>query len=256
MMDSTILATCPTPLLVLDPQGRIERLNPALLALAGVAATALQGRSAAQLEDSLAALLALQGEGEWTTPDGRALFLRVHGSGLADGGEVRWIEDLSETRRLQAELRAQSLTDESTGLLNPRGVMLALEPQVARSRRYQSPMAIIMMEACAEQASAQVQRAVSRLLKDQLRWADIIGYSGQGEFILVLPETSRDDALKLADKLSAHLQELPMAPADTPQPCYGVTEWRKSDSAATLLQRATTALQQAREAQQGMAVAL
>ena len=251
-----LLAACPTALLVLDPQGRILAHNPALLELTGLGAAELDGQAVAQPGSPLAALLTLRGEDRWTAPDGRQLVLQLDAVPLPGGGEARWFRDLSESRRLLAELRAQSLTDEFTGLLNPRGVTLALEPQVARSRRYSSPMAVMMLEAGAEATSPQLRLAVSRLLKDQLRWADIIGCTEQHEFILVLPETSRDDALKLADKLSKHLQELVAAPDQALSSCYGVTEWRKSDSAATLLQRAATALQQARDEQQGMAVAL
>lgn len=253
MKDTTaILAACPAALLVLDAQGRIQAHNPALAALAGVPASELDGPP----PPALAGLLALRGEGRWEHPDGRVLPLRVTCQPLTDGGEVRWIEDLSELQELRAELRAQSLTDAATGLLNLRGVTLALEPQVSRSRRYGSPMALIMMEAGTAPADPEAQRDVAHLLKDQLRWADIIGCSEQGEFILVLPETGRDDALKLADKLSAHLRGPDGAAAQGPCPCYGVTEWRKSDSATTLLERAATALQQAREAHQDMAVAL
>ena len=244
-----VLAACPAALLVVDAQGHAQTHNPALLALTGLAAEALDAAA-------LAGLLALDGEGEWTRPDGRVLELRVHRAPLGDGGQALWIEDTGELRALRAELRAQSLTDPDTGLLNLRGVTLSLEPQVARSRRYQSPMAVIMMEAGAESGNADIRRQVAHLLKDQLRWADVIGCGEQGEFILVLPETSRDDALKLADKLSGHLHAPGGEPADGLWPCYGVTEWRKSDTATTLLQRAASALQQARDAQQGMAVAL
>lgn len=247
---AAILATCPTALLVVDARGHAEAHNPAFLALAGVAASALEGALPAGLEG----LLALRGEGRWERPDGRVLPVRVEETTCADGGRAYWIQDLSEIQGLREEVRAQSLTDARTGLLNPRGVTLALEPQVARSRRYGSPMAVIVMEAGTDPAAGDAQRTVARVLKDQLRWADIIGCSEQGEFILVLPETNRDDALKLADKLSGHLRG-PDA-KDGHWPCYGVTEWRKSDNATTLLERATAALQQAREAHQDMAVAL
>ncbi|HEY9150326.1 MAG TPA: PAS domain-containing protein [Gammaproteobacteria bacterium] len=246
---AAILATCPTALLVVDAQGHVQAHNPALLALTGLSASDLA-------DPTLATLRTLDGDALWTRPDGQDLPLRVLHSPLEGGGEALWIQDLSESQGLREELRAQSLTDAHTGLFNTRGVTLALEPQVARSRRYSSPMAVIMMEAGAEPASAETQRVVARLLKDQLRWADIIGCSEQGEFILVLPETSRDDALKLADKLSAHLRGPDGDSVPELWPCYGVTEWRKSDSATTLLQRAASALQQARDAQQGMAVAL
>ena len=183
----------------------------------------------------------------------------MESASLEDGAVALWIRDVTEQvllteegARLKEELEAHTLTDACTGLLNQRGVMLALEPQVARSRRYASAMAVIMMQAGLEQDSDAFQVEVSRLLKDQLRWADVIGCTAQREFVLVLPETSRDDALKLADKLSQRLHELD----DAVWTCYGVTEWQKSDNAGTLLRRAGTALEQSRTQQNGIAVAL
>lgn len=259
----TLLSACPSALLVLAADGRIRALNPALLELTGSAAEDLEGRNAAELGGSLGILLSQQGPIAWTRPDGEPRSLVIQVIALEDGGEARWFTDTSRTEslrerceHLQEELRAHSLTDEVTGLLNQRGLMLALEPQVARSRRYNSAMAVIMMEACAERASDALQVSVSRLLKDQLRWADIIGCTDRHEFILVLPETSRADALKLADKLSGHLQDLRSPDGQQAWTCYGVTEWQKSDSAATLLRRAATALEQSRNEHKGMAVAL
>ncbi len=259
---ATLLASCPTPLLVLDTDGRIAAHNPALLKLTACTTDEIEGRVTAELPAVMATLVGQTGNVTWTGPNGHSHTLKIETAALEGGLEARWIHDITETSllleqrdQLQEELRAHTLTDEVTGLLNQRGVMLALEPQVARSRRYNSPMAVIMMEAGVEQDQERMQVAVSRLLKDQLRWADVIGCTEQGVFILVLPETSRDDALKLADKLSQRLQELP---ADTQAvwPCYGVTEWQKNDSAAGLLRRAGTALDQSRHEQKGMAVAL
>lgn len=260
---AALLDACPTALLVLDSGGCIRAHNPALLALAGGASADLDGRNAAELGGPLGILLSQQGAISWDRPDGETRALVIEVTPLKDGGEARWITDTTQAEalrercdHLQEELRAHSLTDEVTGLLNQRGVMLALEPQVARSRRYSSPMAVIMMEARAERNSDELQTAVSRLLKDQLRWADIIGCTERQEFILVLPETSRDDALRLADKLSERLQGMTAGDGGSVWPCYGVTEWQKSDSAVTLLRRAATALEQSREEHKGMAVAL
>jgi len=85
---------------------------------------------------------------------------------------------------------------------------------------------------------------VAQLLKDQLRWADMIGYTEQHEFILVLPETNAEAAVRLADKLEHQLIELMPPPAD--RCCrLGIASWRKSDNAATLLKRTAQSLSQA-----------
>lgn len=256
---AAVLETCPTPMLLCDAAGQIRAANHAFCALSHGEEPQLLGKSIAELPAGLPVLAGASGEINWTDPDGQSRTLVLETASLEDGGTVHWIRDISalvqlaeQRDRLQEELKAHSLTDPCTGLLNQRGVMLALEPQVARSRRYASAMAVIMMQAGVDQDSDALQVEVSRLLKDQLRWADVIGCTAQREFILVLPETSRDDALKLADKLSQRLHELD----DALWTCYGVTEWQKSDNAGALLRRAGTALEQSRKQQNGIAVAL
>ncbi len=258
----TLLVTCPLPMLLLDSEGRIVAHNPALLEFSGVDASQFLGKTADQLPAGLQGLLAESALSQWQDTQGQLRQIQTQRAMLDGGYQVCWLQDRTEIQqlmaqrdRLQEELRAHALTDERTGLLNQRGVMLALEPQVARNRRYNGAMSVIMMEACTDSDSEEVQREVSHLLKDQLRWADIIGYTEQKEFIMVLPETNREDAMKLADKLSARLHELRGA-TDSIWHCYGVTEWQKNDNAAALLRRAGAALAQSRSEHKGRAVAL
>jgi GGDEF domain-containing protein len=99
---------------------------------------------------------------------------------------------------------------------------------------------------------------VARLLKDQLRWADLVGCTEQHEFMLVLPETTTDAALLLAGKLTGRLRDLAGQElgGESLDSCYGVTGWRRSDTAESLLARAGVALSQARAEQRPHAIAL
>lgn len=159
---------------------------------------------------------------------------------------------------LNEELSQNILTDRVTGLLNQRGVMLALEPQVARSRRYNSPISVIMMEVVCEDDRGSAYLHVARLLKDQLRWADLVGCTDTREFMLVLPETSPEAAVRIADKLTRSVKEMAKQQLDgqSVATCYGVTGWRRSDNAETLLKRAGVAMIQARSSDNTHAVAL
>lgn len=158
----------------------------------------------------------------------------------------------AENRRLQDELDAQALKDRTTGLLNPRGLLVALEPQVSRSRRYGNPLSMAVLQVTGEHIGERQLVSLAQLLKDQLRWADLVGYGGDGEYILALPETRLDDALKLAGKLT----DLMAARfGDELLPTFGVVEWGRTDSAQSLLKRARAALGRARAAEAPGAVA-
>lgn len=264
-----IIENCPLPLLLMDRYERVLGYNQAFAQLVGDArASEMEGCNSADLGDHPAhALLTSETSVCWTGQHGTPFHFGITTINLDDGDarHARLYIDISRQIELERahdsltdELRQNILTDRVTGLLNQRGVMLALEPQVARSRRYNSPMAVIMMAVNNGDDSDSLRLHVARLLKDQLRWADLIGCSEQREFMLILPETTAEAAVRLADKLTQSVQDMARQQlgALPEEVCYGVTGWRRSDNADTLLSRAGMALVQARSAHTAHAVAL
>lgn len=250
-----LLQSGPTGIFLLNGQGRVRWVNNVLLSWLGMSADELLGKhqndaSHPELKQLFQCVerLHLQprhGAERWLSCHQITLDARANHSLVA-----HYFLDDTPQEQLSHQLREQSLCDTLTGLPNRRALMLALEPQVSRCRRYNSELSVVLMalnDHAATDTETQINRrlAVSRLLKDQLRWADLIGCSDEGEFILVLPETSEDDAQKLVEKLSGQLRRLPGAatPGDV---SFGVAAWRKSDDASGLLRRANLALAETR----------
>jgi len=83
-------------------------------------------------------------------------------------------------------------------------------------------------------------RDAARLLRDQVRWADLIGRRDAEELLLVLPETDAFAAVQLVHKLEDVLSrnvangEARMRLAVQ----FGVAEWRRGDNVGFLLERA------------------
>jgi diguanylate cyclase (GGDEF)-like protein len=263
-----IVENSPFPVLIVDRHGCVSGYNQAFAALLGPAQAAeLRGLGHADLVDHPARALLVNGKTAcWTGRHGRQQHFEITRVGLDDEGataclyaDISRLIELEELRdTLNEELSRNILTDRLTGLLNQRGVMLALEPQVARSRRYNSPMAVVMMDVRGSEDDNQTRLHIARLLKDQLRWADLVGCTEQGEFILVLPETTPDAAFRLTDKLTQRVQEIAVTelggqPLET---CYGITGWQRSDNADTLLKRAAMALSRSRMEHSAQPVAL
>jgi diguanylate cyclase (GGDEF)-like protein len=264
-----IAANCTIPLVVTDRQGRVISYNPAFERLVGESqAGGLLGRAYAELGDHPARdLLGPETSISWADSNARTRHFAVQDIDLPDleFTQARLLVDVSrqvELERAQAaldeELRQHILTDRVTGLLNRRGLVLSLEPQVARSRRYNSPIAVMMLELPDKARNDGARLQVARLLKDQLRWADLVGCNEQLQFILILPETTAEAALQLVDKLTRRLQDMFEGQlGGHPFLChYGIAGWRRNDSAQSLLVRAAEALSQARSEQAPRAVAL
>jgi len=251
-----IVEHCPFALLVMDSSNRVIGYNRAFeLLLGSTRAGGLRGRRSTEIGAHPArALLSAEGTFYWTDSHDNPHHFEVRHIDLPDthGTRARLFVDISrqvELEREQAALREEleqlSLTDPVTGLLNQHGIELALEPQVARSRRYNRPLTVIMMGLRCPSESKRILRQMAQLLKDQLRWADLIGYNEQHEFILILPETQPQDSAGLTDKLQQQLDAY-----------YGITGWRRSDNANTLLKRAGKALSRARSEHQQHSIAL
>ncbi|TCK16823.1 diguanylate cyclase (GGDEF)-like protein [Thiogranum longum] len=263
-----LIETCPIPLLVLDHTGIVHSYNPAFAVLAGkTRAEALTGKSARSIGNtSLKVLLATGAPISWPDSNGQPRHYEIHCCNIdgPDTLEIRYFIDITRQRALQdshcalrEELRENTLTDPVTGLLNQRGVILALEPQVARSRRYNSPISVISLDVYRVSEDDTLRKQVALQLKDQLRWADLIGCDENHAFLLILPETGEDDACRLAEKLRTRLVEFLQVTSAKQQISifYGVTGWQRTDNAATLLRRAGRALEQSRSGQETQPVA-
>lgn len=251
------------PVLLFDAEDRVIAANAALRNLIDDIEANLFGRRADELADhSLRLLVAGTDTFSFLDSRDRHCYFTARDLRLPPGAtavrarilrDVTEIEHLrAEQERLQAELEAQTLHERVTGLLNRRGLMVALEPQVSRSRRYNTPMALIIMDVYNDNSDADFLVKVSHILKDQLRWADIIACSDEHEFIIALPETQRADALRLTEKLDERLAR-DCADHASIWAAYGVVEFNKTDNAGTLLRRAQSALEQARAGRDGRA---
>lgn len=124
---------------------------------------------------------------------------------------------LEDCNRLHEELTQYPTRDPIIGLPNRQAMLHELEPLVFHSRRYRNPLAVICLridnlaDIDSEYGKGNdelVLIAVARMLKDKMRWADLIGRFDNDEFLLILPETDADAANRPLDKLRPRLAAL------------------------------------------------
>ncbi|SDT30853.1 diguanylate cyclase [Pseudomonas oryzae] len=140
---------------------------------------------------------------------------------LADG--TLWhgfITDVTERKRIEAELHEFATTDFLTQLPNRRHFMSQIEAELARQRRSHGQSAAVLMcdldhfKAINDQWGHAVGDLVLRhfaaILRAQLRKSDVAGRVGGEEFAVLLPETSLEQAGAFARRLQHCLAELPL----------------------------------------------
>jgi len=122
---------------------------------------------------------------------------------------------------LQVEARATH--DRLTGIPNRETLLAILAAEVERAGRHYKPLSVAFIDidrfkpindTYGHNAGDAVLRQVARLIAEAVRVNDTFGRYGGEEFMLILPETMPEDAVRLAEELRTLVQHQTMSIAD------------------------------------------
>ncbi|MDD5033728.1 MAG: diguanylate cyclase [Methylococcaceae bacterium] len=118
--------------------------------------------------------------------------------------------DLRERKKLERELERQARIDVLTGLNNRRHFFELAEQELARARRYEEALSLLLLDVDYFKSVNDVHghhvgdaalRALSEACARTLREIDILGRLGGEEFAMLLPETTGEQALEVAERI-------------------------------------------------------
>jgi diguanylate cyclase (GGDEF)-like protein len=117
--------------------------------------------------------------------------------------------------QLQHELELLSETDALTGLMNRRALERSAAREIAISRRRDTPLALIILDldrfkqlndshghAAGDAALVTAARSIS----SGLREVDLLARFGGEEFVALLPDTTQEEAIQVAERLRTELE--------------------------------------------------
>jgi diguanylate cyclase (GGDEF)-like protein len=108
------------------------------------------------------------------------------------------------------ELQQRTVQDFLTGLHNYRFFVNALSTEISRSIRYNRPLVLVMLDldffkdyndSMGHLAGNEVLKSVGKIIRSSVRANDIICRYGGEEFAVILPETTKEEALPLAERI-------------------------------------------------------
>jgi diguanylate cyclase (GGDEF)-like protein/PAS domain S-box-containing protein len=185
----------------------------------------------------------------------------------ADGeacGRLITLRDVTERRVAQDALEAKSreleflaITDSLTQLFNRRYAENALRSEFARCERYQTPLAIGLLDiddfkkvndcfghACGDEVIIRV----AQILRRGTRAADIVSRFGGEEFLILFPHTHIDDALAVMDRLRSDLEREIMSCTEASITVSGgLTAWFSGDQVSQAMRRVDRLLYRAKD---------
>lgn len=147
----------------------------------------------------------------------------------------------------EARLEAEKLSrfDALTGVLSRRAILESLDEEVERARRHGHSLTCLMLDLdrfkklndthghqFGDEALHRVAQVVSRLC----RTSDHLGRYGGEEFLIILPETRIDGAVRFAERVRLAVAETSLDQHEERVTLsIGVSEWRDDESSSTML---------------------
>jgi len=181
-----------------------------------------------------------------------AIFSRRVQRELADS-ELERFEQLAhvfgpalENARLFAEARRLADTDHITGLHNARYFEERLRREVARARRYERRLGLLLFDV--EQGGGADLAAAGERVRSAVRATDVASHLGEGRFGVILPEAAEADAERLHRRIQFALGGRVDSGNDGLRVYAGLVELRPEDDAPVLHERAQAALGRAKKA--------
>jgi len=174
----------------------------------------------------------------------------------------RLLELENETAELRSRVkqeRNQAKMDPLTGIPNRLAYEERLEQEVARWKRFATPLVLVMWDIdlfkevndqFGHRAGDKVLRTIARTLERGIRETDFVARYGGEEFVQLMTGSSLQECLQVAEKLRESIQETGFHFRDqaiTITASCGLAEFREGDSTGSWFERADRALYRAKQ---------
>lgn len=156
-----------------------------------------------------------------------------------------------ELRRSEMRYRELSLTDELTGLYNARHFFRQVHAEIERAARHHCALSLCVMDidhfkchndTYGHLSGDSILSELGRIIQRHIRESDSAYRYGGEEFILILPETTREEAARVAERIRLCFAEHAFFPRNGEEThvtlSLGVTSYIRGESSADLVDRA------------------
>ena len=164
--------------------------------------------------------------------------------------------EIKEREKVEEKLRLLSTTDELTGAYNRRAFNEYLGANIDRAMRYNEHLSMFLLDidnfkkindTYGHDVGDLVLKALVRVVRESVRQQDIVARWGGEEFTILLPQTGKDAALQLAERLRKKIAVNDFPKVGRITVSIGLAELQVDDTSDALVKRADLALYQAKD---------
>ena len=189
--------------------------------------------------------------------------LLSHGTDLTDQHRLRVKDSVTQAAPVLANLRnlaiaqLRAATDALTGLPNARAVQDTLKRLVAQASRMLWPLSAVLIDldhfkevndTFGHGLGDEVLAAIGAALHSTVRESDFVGRYGGEEFVMLLPDSDRDTAVQVAERVRTAIGDLRVLEGDSSvSASFGIAVFPEdAPDAARLVRNADRALYRAK----------
>ncbi len=263
-LSNQILSTVQHPMAILDDQENFRRVNDAFISVFSPGRSDLEnvkfsdivfnekyGEIISQQFKEAKKGSSIDSQSWYTLPNLGERFLRIHIYPLFSGrqtisGLVFHAMDLTEMKLMEEKLHQLSITDTLTGLFNRNHFQTLSETEMSRSARYGIPLSFIMFDidhfkrindTYGHDNGDVVLKAIADLVRRKVRDTDSLFRWGGEEFILMLPHTTSNEAVVLAERIRLDIEQIVHEGIGKVTCSFGVTAYRGREPGQVLFNR-------------------
>ncbi len=175
---------------------------------------------------------------------------------LIAGWAIHLKKEIARRKLLENELERLATIDKLTSIYNRYKMDLSLDEQVEIAKRYKRALSVIFFDidffkkvndTYGHKVGDEVLKELVNLVSSHLRKSDIFGRWGGEEFLIILPETTKEEALKLAEKLRKYIQLHKFNKIEKLTCSFGVTSIKENDNSKTIIARVDKKLYKAKQ---------
>lgn len=131
-------------------------------------------------------------------------------------------KNMLKIKELREKMKTLSTTDELTGLHNRKYLLERMDQEISRAKRYATPLSLLLFDLDFFKSVNDIYgyewgdvllKSIADKLRQVIRREDILTRYGDEEYVVVLPNTSEDNAFLFAERFRKEVERMEFIPA-------------------------------------------
>jgi len=191
-----------------------------------------------------------------TSMNPRAFTISIVESSYTKGDYLVTLTDITKLKERELQISNKAFYDGLTGVYNRNKFDELIDKELKRDKRYKNKLSVAIVDidhfksfndTYGHLIGDEVLIMIANYLNTNVRDTDVFARWGGEEFVILFPETTKENAKIVCEKLRLGISELEHSIAGSVTASFGITQYQDEDILSTLFKRSDDALYEAKK---------